>query len=120
MITEKSFAQIAALAEDSVVDRYYALVEEVGELALCLHVANGTKERELTEPATSECADIIVCALAVYAFLGGKPEDLQSIIDKKVNKWQHNKEKLEIRKRANEVSTHWDDNIRRMIEEVPV
>lgn len=88
MINKETCDFIEELAIESVEDVFYALTEEVGELATALHVRNGTKNRELDEPATSEVIDVILVAIEIYIKLGGTPEELEKVSKVKLEKWR--------------------------------
>jgi NTP pyrophosphatase (non-canonical NTP hydrolase) len=75
-------------------DHLISLVEEVGELATAIAVESGSKpHKKLDEPSTNEAADVVICALATYYSAGGLVEDLESLIQRKLDKWIKN-EKL--------------------------
>ncbi len=72
-------------------DQFYMLAaagEEFGELALAIRVEAGMKDRELTEPAKNEAVDLMICAINLYFATGGKIEDLTSIMESKLDKWE--------------------------------
>lgn len=72
-------------------DQFYMLAaagEEFGELALAIRVEAGMKDRELTEPAKNEAIDLMICAVNLYFATGGKIEDLTSIMESKLDKWE--------------------------------
>lgn len=64
------------------------LVEEVGEVAVAINVGRGVKKRKLTEPTGSECADVIINALAIMALNHYDDEDVEKAIKAKLVKWQ--------------------------------
>jgi NTP pyrophosphatase (non-canonical NTP hydrolase) len=79
-------------------DHLISLVEEVGELSTAIAVEDGKKKyKQLNEPSTNEAADAIICSLAVYFAAGGLVEDLEPLIERKLDKWIKN-EKLVLAK----------------------
>jgi len=83
---------IACSTRDSATDDQYLqyIVEEVGEVATCLAVKAGLKDKILTEPTESECCDVIISTLGL---LLRNPEwDLDKVVaqmSKKVERWEN-------------------------------
>lgn len=48
-------------------DFYMYAVEEMGEIATCIAVGEGNKDRVLVEPTESECCDAIISILGLIA-----------------------------------------------------
>ncbi len=88
LINKSIYEKIEDLAEDSVSDIFYALAEEVGELALALHVEQGNKIRNLKEDSKTETIDVILVAIEMYIRLGGKYEEIDEIVKRKLDKWE--------------------------------
>lgn len=63
-------------------------VQELGEFCTAIAVERGDKEKELTEPSKAEAVDTIICALALYYSVGGRSEELPTIMHHKLLKWQ--------------------------------
>lgn len=64
------------------------LVEEVGEVAVAVNVGRGVKKRKLSEPTSSECADVILNALAIMIHNHYDHEDIERALQTKLAKWQ--------------------------------
>ncbi len=62
--------------------------EEFGEVATCVAVDLGHKNKILEEPTTNECVDLAICALSIFFLSGGKLEDIVAIGNKKLTKWE--------------------------------
>jgi hypothetical protein len=88
MIDKTLFNEISELADDTIPQVFFAIVEEVGELSTALHVLDGSKNRVLKEPAENEVVDIILTAIEMYIRLGGKWENLSKISGEKMAKWK--------------------------------
>jgi hypothetical protein len=65
-----------------------ALSEELGEYALARRVEMGLKRRTLKEPASVEAIDILLIAVEAYIHSGGTAEELETIVDVKLKKWE--------------------------------
>lgn len=70
-------------------DFYMYAVEEMGEIATCISVGEGNKNRTLTEPTESECCDAI---LSILGLIARNPEwDYNKVIETmgaKLPKWE--------------------------------
>jgi hypothetical protein len=88
VINEDIYKRIEGIGEDSIEDVFYALVEEVGELSLCLHVDRGTKHRELKESASHEAVDVLLCGIEMLVKLGTSAEKINEIAKAKLDKWE--------------------------------
>jgi hypothetical protein len=108
MIDQDTYNRIAYLADESIEDTFYAISEEVGELALPLHVRNKTKIRDLKEPAEAEAVDVILCAIEMLVKLGVGPEEINKIAKAKLDKW----EKSVMARRAKERNDKLDKVLR--------
>lgn len=70
-------------------DFYMYAVEEMGEIATCISVGEGNKDRVLVEPTESECCDAILSLLGLIA--RNKDWDYAKVIDAmnhKLPKWE--------------------------------
>lgn len=74
---------------DETDDLVKSLLEELGETSTAILVEDGKKERVLDEPSSSECVDVVICALALYFKRGGKRHDLQYVMEMKLDKWEN-------------------------------
>lgn len=63
------------------------LQEEVGEVAECIEVEMGMKQRELKESLEDECVDVVIAALGNYFNAGGSLDNLFNVMKKKSKKW---------------------------------
>lgn len=71
----------------TVEEAFFHLTEEVGEVSE--HLSNELfKRKELTEPITNECIDVICCALEVYFKSGGEVDDIAKVMEFKIQKWK--------------------------------
>lgn len=75
-------------AGDTFDDLLASAMSELGELADCIQVEKGRKDRELKEDSKVESIDLAICAFAVYFAKGGKIEDIPAIGLSKLAKWQ--------------------------------
>jgi len=66
---------------------YLYLGEEVGEVAHAIAAERGLKRNDLKEPPKSECVDVIISSLGLFAKLGGTYKEFGKIFDKKSRKW---------------------------------
>jgi hypothetical protein len=66
--------------------------EELGEAsrAMCIEDSSRLKKhKKLDEPARSECVDLTICAISLFFANGGTIEELNSIMDAKLDKWEN-------------------------------
>jgi len=63
-------------------------IEELGEFAAANTVENGYKNKPLTESAKIEAVDVTICALALFFAKGGTVDELTSIGQRKLDKWE--------------------------------
>lgn len=63
------------------------LQEEVGEMAECIEVEMGMKNRTLKESLEDECVDVVVAALGNYFNAGGDLDNLFKVMRRKSKKW---------------------------------
>lgn len=71
-------------------DMLVSTMQELGELATAMQVEQGIKSKFLDEPAKSEAADLVICALAMFYGLGGENDQLLEIGHRKLDKWEKN------------------------------
>lgn len=69
------------------------LQEEVGEVAECIEVEMGMKNRNVKESLEDECVDVVVAALGNYFNAGGDMDNLCEVLKKKSKKWLDRTEK---------------------------
>jgi NTP pyrophosphatase (non-canonical NTP hydrolase) len=72
------------------------IIEEVGEIATCIAVEEGLKDRTLKEPKESECCDVLISVLGLIA--RNKDWDYDKIIEamsKKLPKWEKRVNKVQ-------------------------
>jgi hypothetical protein len=63
-------------------------VEELGEYAAAKTVEKGIKKKMLKESSKIESVDLTICALSLFFANGGTLQDLCSIGQEKLNKWE--------------------------------
>lgn len=63
------------------------LQEEVGEVAECIEVEMGMKNRKTKESLEDECVDVVIAALGNYFNAGGDLDNLFDVMKKKSKKW---------------------------------
>ena len=77
-------------------------VEELGELSRAIRIEDDAitkRHKLLDEPSTFEALDLTICALSVYFARGGKLEDIDLIMNSKIDKWVGN-----VKRNINDVS----------------
>lgn len=62
--------------------------EEMGEVAESLAVRKGFKNRQLREPLTSECVDVVISILALFYAAGGSIDGLADKLENKILRWE--------------------------------
>lgn len=64
------------------------IVEEVGEVATCLAVENGLKNRTLKETTQQECVDVLISTIGLMTRYNIDYEFLQKYMELKLKKWE--------------------------------
>ena len=66
--------------------------EELGELCRAMRIEDSVTKRHKTldEPSTHEAIDLVICAFATYFARGGKKEEIDLLMNKKLDKWVDN------------------------------
>lgn len=70
-----------------------AMSEELGELAGAMAIEDklhGKAHKSVDEPSTHEACDVVITALALFAQRGGTKDELNTVIHKKLDKWEKN------------------------------
>ena len=62
--------------------------EELGEFAAALSIEQGVKNKPLRESSKVESLDTVICALSLYYASGGTNEELETIGQQKLDKWE--------------------------------
>lgn len=74
------------------------LVEEVGEVATCIAVEHGLKNKNPKETTSQECVDVIISALGLFFASGGTMEQLEEYLPYKAKRWKKRVEKYRSKK----------------------
>lgn len=82
------------LANKSISDMVLSALEELGEFSREVKIEDGIFGNQHKQPgkdgSVGEAVDVIIMALALYFARGGKAEDLQEGIQRKLDKWRKN------------------------------
>lgn len=70
------------------------IMEEVGEVATCLAVEKGLKNRDLDESTPEECVDVIISTLGLLVRYNMDYDTFSQYLSKKLNKWEARVERL--------------------------
>lgn len=88
------------------VERVVKLTEEVGELAAEVLIENGysNKYRKpglVEKNIRTEAVDCLIMVLDILNFVGATKEDINKLVNKKVNKWEKGIAKKKLKNRKN-------------------
>lgn len=75
--------ELSKYSTESIKAVFCHMIEEAGEIGTCLNVEE-TGRKELKDPITSECLDLVVCALILFFKKGGTVEQAHDIFSKKL------------------------------------
>ena len=85
------------LQNKSIFELYASLGEEVGELSRELKIEErsfGNTHKAPDEGSKIEAVDVAICALALYFARGGKLEELEGIMESKLDKWERSQNEI--------------------------
>lgn len=91
-IVEKVFETSQQVEPRTLYEVLAYLMQEAGELATEISIGEGFLNRpQGKDGIIGEAVDVILCALDIAWLNGATPEDIQSIVVKKLEKWKNNK-----------------------------
>lgn len=68
--------------------RFWHMIEELGEIAKAHRQEIGLKKGTPDEPSAHECIDTIITAIDMFRVQGGKFEEFEKVMNKKLDKYE--------------------------------